>query len=54
LGYLLSDDDILAHFSNTCESLKSKGTYIVQLVCACDKLEPHEEEGWTLERGEIR
>ena len=54
LGYLLSDDDILAHFCNTGESLKSKGIYIVHLACAWDKLGPHEEKGWTLEREGIR
>lgn len=54
LGYLLSDDDIIAHFCNTGESLKSEGIYIVHLACAWNRLEPHEEEGWVIEREGIR
>lgn len=54
IGYLLSDDDILTHLRNTGESLRSEGIYVVQLACAWDKLEPHEEEGWIMERNGIR
>jgi len=54
LGYLLSDEDIVAHFRNAGSSLKSGGVYIVQLTCAWDNLEPKEDEGWTMEREGIR
>lgn len=54
LGYLLSDDDILSHLRNTGESLRSEGIYIVHLACACDKLEPCEDEGWIIEKNRIR
>ncbi len=54
LGYLLSDKDNIDHFRNTGKSVKSKGIYIIHLNCAWDKLEPSDDEGWTLERDEIR
>ncbi len=54
LGYLLSDDDILSHFCNTGESLKSDGIYIIQLACALHKLDPQKDEGWVIERDGIR
>lgn len=54
LGYLLSDDDIITHFCNTGDSLKSEGIYIVHLGCALDKLKPNKDEGWTIERDGIR
>ena len=54
LGYILSDEDIIEHFRITGESLKNKGIYIVHLSCACDKLDPNEDEGWTLERDGIK
>jgi cyclopropane fatty-acyl-phospholipid synthase-like methyltransferase len=54
LGYLLSDDDIITHLCNTGESLKSEGIYIVHLACSWNRLEPHEEDGWILERNGIR
>lgn len=54
LGYLLSDNDILNHFSNTGNSLKSKGIYIIHLSCAWDRLNLHEEEEWIIEREGIR
>ena len=53
LGYLLTDDDILSHLQNTGESIRRGGIYIIHLACAWDKLEPHEEEGWTIQRDEI-
>ncbi len=53
LGYLLTDDDILSHLRNTGESIKRGGIYIIHLACAWDKLEPREEEGWTMQRDEI-
>lgn len=54
LGYLISDDDILTHFYNTGESLKSGGIYIVHLACAWNKLEHNEKDGWVIERNGIR
>ena len=36
------------------DSLKSEGIYIVQFSCAWETLEPHEEEGWMIERDGIR
>jgi len=54
LGYLLSDDDILAHFRNTGESLRSGGIYIIQLACAWDKLKVKEDDRWTIERNGLR
>jgi SAM-dependent methyltransferase len=53
LGYLHTDEDILSHLRNTGESIKPGGIYIIHLACAWDKLEPHEGEGWTLQRDEI-
>jgi SAM-dependent methyltransferase len=50
LGYLLGDEDILSHFQNTGKSIKHGGIYIVHLACAWDKLESHENEGWTMNR----
>jgi SAM-dependent methyltransferase len=57
LGYLISDDDILAHFRNTGESLKREGIYVIHIGCAWDRLDSNEddkEEGWILERDGIR
>ena len=54
LGYILSDDDILAHFINMAESIKNEGIYIVHLACAWDRIGPHDKEGWILERNGIR
>jgi SAM-dependent methyltransferase len=54
LGYLLSDDDIIAHFRNTAAPLKKGGIYIVHLACAWDELKPDESDGWVMERGGIR
>ena len=54
LGYLISDDDVLAHFHNIGKSLKSEGIYVIHLACAWDRLEPHEEEGWIIEKDGIR
>jgi SAM-dependent methyltransferase len=54
LGYLLSDDDILSHLCNTGESLRTGGVYIVHLACAWDELDPHQGEGWVMEREGIR
>ncbi len=54
LGYLLSDNDILAHFNNMGESIKNKGIYIIHLACAWDRSGPYDEEGWILERNEVR
>lgn len=53
-GYLLLDYDILSHLRHTGESLKSGGIYIFHLACAWDKLEPHEENAWIIERNGIR
>lgn len=50
LGYLLSGNEILDHFCNTGDSLKSGGIYIIHLSCAWDRLNPHEEEEWIMER----
>lgn len=54
IGYLLTDGDILAHFRNTADSLRPGGIYIIHLACAWDNLEPHQEEGWVMERDGIR
>jgi SAM-dependent methyltransferase len=54
LGYILSDDDILAHFINMAESIKNEGIYIVHLACALDRKGPHDKEGWILKRNRIR
>ncbi len=54
LGYLLSDNEILNHFYNTGDSLKSGGIYIIHLSCAWDRLNPHEEKEWIIEREGIR
>jgi SAM-dependent methyltransferase len=54
LGYLLTDEEILAHFCNTADSLKQEGIYIVHLACAWDRLEPDKDEGWIMERDGIR
>jgi len=53
LGYLLTDEDILSHLRNTGESIKRGGIYIIHLACAWDKLESHQDEGWTMKRGKI-
>jgi hypothetical protein len=53
LGYLHTDEDILSHLRNTGESIIRGGIYIIHLACAWDRLEPHEQEGWTLQRDEI-
>ena len=53
LGYLLTDEDILSHLQHTGASIRRGGIYIVHLACAWDVLEPHEEEGWTLQRDDI-
>ncbi len=56
IGYLLSDEDILSHFKNTGESLKSKGIYILHLACACDHPEFQEkpDDSWILEKEGIK
>lgn len=54
LGYLLSDDEITAHFRNTGESLRSGGIYIIQLACAWDKLKVEGNGGWTIKRDGVR
>jgi len=50
LGYLLTDKDILSHLKNTGGSMKPGSIYIIHIACAWDRLPPHEEEGWTMDR----
>jgi SAM-dependent methyltransferase len=54
IGYLLTDEDIVDHFRNTATSLRLGGIYVVHLACAWDNLEPHEAEGWVMERDGTR
>jgi SAM-dependent methyltransferase len=58
LGYLTSDDQILSHLTNTGNSLKSGGIYIIQLNCASDEFEPPEagemDDDWVFERDGIK
>jgi SAM-dependent methyltransferase len=53
IGYLLTDDDILSHLQNTGASIRRGGIYIIHLSCAWDRLEPHEQEGWIIQRDDI-
>ena len=49
LGYLLTDDDIIAHLRNTADALKPGGVYIVGLSCAWDDLDSDEWDcSWTV------
>jgi len=50
IGYLLSDDDIVAHLRNTGTSLKPGGVYIVHISCRHEGRPSSEGSVWTLER----
>lgn len=64
IGYLLSDEEIVAHFSNTARSLQRGGVYVIQLGCAgTDPGASDSQTGapgtkaaeeWTCERDDIR
>jgi SAM-dependent methyltransferase len=58
LGYILSDEDIVSHFRNTGDALKTSGIYIIQLNCASDEFEPLEDEevgdDWVYERDGVK
>ncbi|MFH1502721.1 MAG: class I SAM-dependent methyltransferase [Candidatus Eisenbacteria bacterium] len=50
IGYLLEDDDIVAHLANTGASLKNGGVYIVHIACAWEGEPELEHNTWTMER----
>ncbi len=50
MGYLLSDDNIVAHLRNTGASLKPGGVYIVHIACAWDGRPDLDHNTWTMER----
>lgn len=54
LGYLLSDDEIVTHFSNTGASLRPGGVYIVHISCAWDGEPARDRNRWEMERDGVR
>lgn len=54
LGYLLRDEEIVAHLRNTGSSLRPGGVYIVHLACAWDGEPSLDHNKWEMERGAIR
>jgi SAM-dependent methyltransferase len=56
IGYLISDDDILNHFSAMSYSLRTGGIYIVELSCASENLRNEEklDDTWVAERDGIK
>ena len=49
-GYLLPDEDVLAHLRNTSHSLRPAGLYIIQIACAHSGSLPH-QPAWVHQRG---
>jgi SAM-dependent methyltransferase len=55
IGYLLEDDQILAHLRNTGDALKKGGVYVVSLSCAWDDLYADEWEiHWNMKRDGVK
>jgi SAM-dependent methyltransferase len=54
IGYLLSDEDIVAHLRNTGASLRRGGVYIVHIACAWEGEPDLEHNTWTVERDGVR
>jgi hypothetical protein len=50
IGYLLDDDEIVAHLRNTGASLREGGVYIVHIACAWEGEPDLEHNTWTMER----
>lgn len=53
LGYLLKDQDILAHLQHTGAMLRKGGSYVVQLTCAWDG-PLQSEEAWQFQQGNVQ
>jgi SAM-dependent methyltransferase len=54
IGYLHTDEDILAHLAVTAGALKAGGVYVIQLSCSPDDPQDPAPQAWTCERGGIR
>lgn len=50
IGYLLSDEDIVAHLRSTGASLREGGIYIVHIACAWEGEPDLEHNTWTMSR----
>lgn len=53
IGYLLSDDDIVSHLTNTADAIIRDGVYIIHLSCAHEAEVPGGDE-WSMERDGTR
>ncbi|MBS3742442.1 MAG: class I SAM-dependent methyltransferase [Candidatus Cloacimonetes bacterium] len=56
IGYLHSDEEIVAHFCNTASDIRKGGVYVLHLSCAWEDTtaEAEDAETWSAERNGIK
>ena len=54
VGYLLTEEDIRAHFAATARSVRPGGVYVLQIACAGEGEERYPPDEWTCERDGVR